>query len=77
MKPVVLPILCHNSDTILFSELGIEYKFEDLEEVEFIFFTLDYACGNIKQGKEYTEIVCGEDAYVVNLTFTEFKKLFI
>jgi hypothetical protein len=77
MQPVVLPILCHNSDTILFSELGIEYKFEDLEEVEFIFFNIDFACGNFKQGKEYTEIVVNEEAYVVNLPFEQFKQLFI
>jgi hypothetical protein len=77
MQPVVLPILCHNSDTILFSELGIEYKFEDLEEVEFIFFNIDFACGNVKQGKEYTEIVVNEEAYVVNLPFKDFKQLFI
>jgi hypothetical protein len=77
MQPVLLPILCHNSDTILFSELGVEYKFSDLEEVEFLFFNIDYACGNFKQGKEYTEIVCDGDAYVVNLTFDQFKQLFI
>lgn len=77
MKPVVLPILCHNEDTALFNELGISYKFKDLEEVEFLFFSIDYACGNYRDGQEFTEIVCGEDAYVVNLTFNEFKKLFI
>jgi hypothetical protein len=77
MQPVLLPILCHNSDTILFSELGVEYKFSDLEEVEFLFFSIDYACGNFKQGKEYTEIVCDGDAYVVNLSFDQFKQLFI
>ena len=77
MKPVVLPILCHNEDTALFNELGINYKLQDLEEVEFIFFNLDYACGNFKDGREFTEIVCGEEAYVVNLPFNEFKKLFI
>jgi hypothetical protein len=76
MQPVVLPILCHNSDTILFKELGVDYNYADLDEVEFMFFHIDFACGNIKQGKEYTEIVCDGEAYVVNLPFTEFKQLF-
>lgn len=77
MQPVLLPVLCHNEDTILFRELNIDYKFEDLEEVEFMFFNIDYACGNYKDGREYTEIVCGEDAYVINLSFEQFKQLFI
>jgi hypothetical protein len=77
MKPVVLPVLCHNEDTALFNELGISYKYQDLEEVEFIFFNIDFACGNIRDGKEFTEIVSGEDSYVVNLRFNDFKKLFI
>lgn len=77
MKPVALPILCHNEDTALFNELGINYKFQDLEEVEFLFFHIDYACSNFRDGREFTEIVSGEDAYVVNLTFSEFKKLFL
>lgn len=77
MKPVTLPILCHNSDTILFSELGINYNFNDLEEVEFMFFNIDFACGNFRDGMYLTEIVVNEEAYVVNLPFDEFKKLFI
>lgn len=77
MKPVTLPILCHNSDTILFSELGINYNFNDLEEVEFMFFNIDFACGNVRDGMHLTEIVVNEEAYVVNLPFDEFKKLFI
>jgi len=77
MKPVVLPVLCHNEDTALFNELGISYKYQDLEEVEFIFFNIDFACGNNRDGKEFTEIVSGEDSYVINLRFNDFKKLFI
>jgi hypothetical protein len=77
MIPVTLPILCHNSDTILFSELGVSYNFENLDEVEFMFFHIDFACGNVRDGKEYTEIVVNEEAYVVNLPFREFKQLFI
>ena len=77
MKPVTLPILCHNSDTILFSELGINYNFNDLEEVEFMFFNIDFACGNVRDGMHLTEIVVNEEAYVVNLPFEQFKKLFI
>lgn len=77
MKPVTLPILCHNSDTILFSELGINYNFNDLEEVKFMFFNIDFACGNVRDGMHLTEIVVNEEAYVVNLPFEQFKKLFI
>lgn len=77
MKPVVLPVLCHDSDTILFSELGINYNYEDLEEVEFMFFKIDYACMNDTKDKEYTEIVVGDEAFVVNMPFEQFKQLFI
>jgi len=77
MKPVVLPVLCHDESTALFNELGINYSYNDLNEVEFLFFNIDFACGNTRDGKEFTEIVSGEDSYVVNLTFNEFKKLFI
>ena len=77
MLPVTLPILCHNSDTILFSELGVSYNFNDLDEVEFMFFHIDFACGNIRDGMHLTEIVVNEEAYVVNLPFEQFKQLFI
>lgn len=77
MQPVTLPILCHNSDTILFSELGINYNYKDLEEVEFMFFHIDFACGNVRDGMHLTEIVVNEEAYVVNLPFDQFKNLFI
>lgn len=77
MRPVVLPILCHNSDTILFSELGVSYNYNDLDEVEFMFFHIDFACGNVRDGMHLTEIVVNEEAYVVNLHFEDFKKLFI
>ena len=77
MKPVVLPVLCHDESTALFNELGITYSYNDLNEVEFLFFHIDFACGNVRDGKEFTEIVSGEDSYVINLTFEAFKKLFI
>jgi hypothetical protein len=77
MQPVVLPILCHNSDTILFKELGVDYNYADLDEVEFMFFHIDFACGNVKDGMHLTEIVVNEEAYVVNLPFEQFKQLFI
>ena len=77
MKPVVLPVLCHDESTALFNELGITYSYNDLNEVEFLFFKIDFACGNVRDGKEFTEIVTGEESYVINLTFDEFKKKFI
>ncbi len=77
MQPVVLPILCHNSDTILFSELGVSYNYNSLDEVEFMFFHIDFACGNVKDGMHLTEIVVNDEAYVVNLPFDQFKQLFI
>ena len=77
MKPVTLPILCHNSDTILFSELGVNYNYNDLDEVEFMFFHIDFACGNVMDGMHLTEIVVNDEAYVVNMPFEQFKQLFI
>jgi hypothetical protein len=77
MKPVVLPLLCHNEDTALFNELGVAYNYQDLDEVEFMFFNIDYACGNFRDGREFTEIVSNEETFVVNLSWNEFKKLFI
>ena len=77
MIPVTLPILCHNTDTILFSELGVNYNYADLDEVEFMFFHIDFACGNIRDGMHLTEIVVNDEAYVVNMSFDQFKNLFI
>jgi hypothetical protein len=73
MLPITLPILVHNDDTICLKELDLEYDYEDLTEVEFVFFTIDFACRYAKQGREYCEIVSGEDSFVANITFNELK----
>jgi uncharacterized protein YrzB (UPF0473 family) len=77
MKPVLLPLLCHNENTVLFDELGVEYNYESLTSVEFMFFNIDYACSNTKNNREFTEIVSLGESFVVDLTWDEFKKLFI
>jgi len=76
MKGILLPLLCHNDNTILFDELGIEYNYENLTRVEFMFFTIDYACSNTKNDREFTEIVSMGESFVVDLSWNEFKKLF-
>jgi hypothetical protein len=76
MQPVLLPLLCHNENTILFDELGVDYNYENLTSVEFMFFTIDYACSNTKNNREFTEIVSNGDSFVVDLRWHEFKKLF-
>jgi hypothetical protein len=76
MQPVLLPLLCHNDNTILFDELGIEYNYENLTRVEFMFFVIEYACSNTKNDREFTEIVSNGESFVVDLTWHEFKKLF-
>jgi hypothetical protein len=76
MTPVILPLLCHNDNTILFDELGIDYNYENLTSVEFMFFNIDYACSNIKNNREFTEIVSTGESFVVDLSWDEFKKLF-
>jgi hypothetical protein len=77
MKPILLPLLCHNENTVLFDELGVDYNYENLTAVEFMFFTIDYACGNTKNEREFTEIVSLGESYVVDMTWSDFKKLFI
>ena len=76
MLPVLLPLLCHNENTILFDELGVDYNYENLTSVEFMFFNIDYACSNTKNDREFTEIVSNGDSFVVDLRWHEFKKLF-
>ena len=76
MEGIILPLLCHNDNTILFDELGIEYNYENLTRVEFMFFTIDYACSNVKNDREFTEIVSMGESFVVDLTWNEFKQLF-
>ena len=77
MKPILLPLLCHNENTVLFDELGVDYNYENLTAVEFMFFNIDYACSNTKNEREFTEIVSLGESFVVDLTWIEFKKLFI
>lgn len=77
MKPVLLPLLCHNENTILFNELGIDYNYKDLECIEFMLFDISYACSNTKNGQEFTEVISDGESFVVDLTWNEFKSLFI
>ena len=76
MLPVLLPLLCHNENTILFDELGVDYNYENLTSVEFMFFTIDYACSNTKNNREFTEIGSNGDSFVVDLRWPEVKTLF-
>ncbi len=75
MIPVVIPILCHDDNTIVLRDLELDVKFEQLEAVDFMFFTIDFACRYEKDGRQYTEIVSGEDSFVSSLSFEQFQDI--
>jgi hypothetical protein len=75
MIPIVIPILCHNDETIVLRDLEIKTTYTRLTEVDFMFFTIDFACRYEQDGKEYTEIVSGEDSFVSSLSFKQFQEI--
>jgi hypothetical protein len=75
MIPIVIPILCHNDETIVLRDLEVKTSYTRLTEVEFMFFTIDFACRYEQDGKEYTEIVSGEDSFVSSLSFKQFQEI--
>jgi hypothetical protein len=75
MIPIVIPILCHNDETIVLRDLEVKTSYTRLTEVEFMFFTIDFACRYEQDGKEYTEIVSGEDSFVSSLSFKQFQDI--
>jgi hypothetical protein len=75
MIPVVIPILCHNDETIVLRDLEVKTSYTRLTEVDFMFFTIDFACRYEQDGKEYTEIVSGEDSFVSSLSFKQFQEI--
>ena len=75
MIPIVIPILCHNDETIVLRDLDVKTTYTRLTEVEFMFFTIDFACRYQQDGKEYTEIVSGEDSFVSSLSFDQFQDI--
>jgi hypothetical protein len=75
MIPVVIPILCHNDETIVLRDLEVKTSYTRLTEVDFMFFTIDFACRYEQDGKEYTEIVSGEDSFVSSLSFKQFQDI--
>jgi hypothetical protein len=75
MIPIVIPILCHNDETIVLRDLDIKTTYTRLTEVDFMFFTIDFACRYEQDGKEYTEIVSGEDSFVSSLSFKQFQDI--
>lgn len=75
MIPIVIPILCHNEETIVLADLDLDCDYRQLTEVEFMFFTIDFACRYEKAGREYTEIVSGEDSFVSSLSFKQFQDI--
>jgi hypothetical protein len=75
MIPVVIPILCHNDETIVLRDLDVKTTYTRLTEVDFMFFTIDFACRYEQDGKEYTEIVSGEDSFVSSLSFKQFQDI--
>lgn len=75
MLPIVIPVLCHNDETIVLRDLEIKTTYTRLTEVEFMFFTIDFACRYEQDGKEYTEIVSGEDSFVSSLSFRQFQDI--
>jgi hypothetical protein len=75
MIPIVIPILCHNDETIVLRDLEVKTSYTRLTEVEFMFFTIDFACRYQQDGKEYTEIVSGEDSFVSSLSFDQFQDI--
>lgn len=74
MKPIELPILCHNEDTIILKELELNYDYNDLTSVQFILFDINFASKYVKNGKEYVEIISGEESFVADITWEEFKQ---
>lgn len=74
MKPIELPILCHNEDTIVLKELELNYDYNDLTPVQFILFDINFASKYIKDGREYVEIISGDESFVADITWEEFKK---
>jgi hypothetical protein len=75
MIPIVIPILCHNDETIVLRDLDVKTTYSRLTEVDFMFFTIDFACRYQQDGKEYTEIVSGEDSFVSSLSFDQFQDI--
>ena len=75
MIPVVIPILCHNDETIVLRDLDVKTTYTRLTVVDFMFFTIDFACRYEQDGKEYTEIVSGEDSFVSSLSFKQFQDI--
>jgi len=75
MIPVVIPILCHNDETIVLRDLDVKTTYTRLTEVDFMFFTIDLSCRYEQDGKEYTEIVSGEDSFVSSLSFKQFQDI--
>jgi len=75
MIPIVIPILCHNEETIVLADLDIDCDYRHLTEVDFMFFTIDFACRYEKQGRQFTEIVSGEDSFVSSLSFEKFQDI--
>jgi hypothetical protein len=75
MIPIVIPILCHNDETIVLRDLEVKTSYTRLTEVDFMFFTIDFACRYEQDGKEYTEIVSGEDSFVSSLSFKQFQDI--
>jgi hypothetical protein len=75
MLPIVIPVLCHNDETIVLRDLEIKTTYSRLTEVDFMFFTIDFACRYEQDGKEYTEIVSGEDSFVSSLSFKQFQDI--
>jgi hypothetical protein len=75
MIPIVIPILCHNDETIVLRDLDVKTTYTRLTEVDFMFFTIDFACRYEQDGKEYTEIVSGEDSFVSSLSFKQFQDI--
>jgi hypothetical protein len=75
MLPITIPILCHNDETIVLRDLEIKTTYTRLTEVDFMFFTIDFACQYEQDGKQYTEIVSGEDSFVSSLSFKQFQEI--
>lgn len=75
MIPIVIPILCHDDDTILLRDLELDVKYDQLTAVDFMFFTIDFACQYERDGRQYTEIVSGEDSFVSSLSFKQFQDI--
>jgi hypothetical protein len=75
MIPIVIPILCHNDETIVLRDLDVKTTYTRLTEVDFMFFTIDFACQYEQDGKQYTEIVSGEDSFVSSLSFKQFQEI--